>query len=40
MEQICTLFCSITEFNVISSSIMKNVTTFQELSRMPENTQG
>jgi len=46
MEQIYTLFCSITLFNlaswmfiVINSSIMNNFTTVQELSSTPENTQ-
>jgi len=27
-------------FNVLSSSIMNNLTTLQEVSRTPENTQG
>jgi len=27
-------------FNVINSSIMNNFATVQELSKMPENTQG
>jgi len=47
MEQIYTLFCSSTlfnldswMFNVINSSVMKNFTTVQELSRKLENTQG
>jgi len=46
MEQIYTLFCSITLFNldpcmftVINSSIMNNFKTVQELLRMLENTQ-
>ena len=47
MEQIYTIFCLITLFNldswifnVINSSIIKNLTTFQELSRTPENAKG
>jgi len=47
MEQIYTLFCSITlfnvdsrMFNVINESIMNNFTTAQELLTTPENTPG